>query len=190
MDGCVPTQDAPRAIGDPAMQNIEFKADLRDIELARLICRRCGARYVDTVEQADTYYRVADGRLKKRETADEPAEFIFYHRINRARPKLSHFTIYSEQEARARFGERPLPIWVSLRKKREIYMRSGVQIHLDSVEHLGTFFEAEALVMPSQHIGRCHALITEVRGLFIPALGEPVATSYSDMMALELETSA
>lgn len=171
------------------MQNVEFKSELQDLELARTIARRVGAKFVGEITQVDTYYRVPDGRLKKRETTGEPTEYIFYHRLNRSRPKLSHFTIYTEQEARARFGERPLPVWLTVRKKREIWMYQNVRLHMDNVEHLGRFFEAEALVMPSQHVGRCHELIQEVRERFNPALGEPVASSYSDMMALELETA-
>jgi len=171
------------------MQNVEFKSELRDLELARTVARRFGAKFVGEVTQVDTYYRVPDGRLKKRETSGEPTEYIFYHRLNRSRPKLSHFTIYTEQEARARFGERPLPVWLTVRKKREIWMYKNVRLHMDHVEHLGVFFEAEALVMPSQHVGKCHELIQEVRDRFGPALGEPVASSYSDMVALELETA-
>ncbi len=171
------------------MQNVEFKSELRDPELARTVARRFGAKFVGEVTQIDTYYRVPDGRLKKRETSGEPTEYIFYHRLNRSRPKLSHFTIYTEQEARARFGERPLPVWLTVRKKREIWMYKNVRLHMDHVEHLGVFFEAEALVMPSQHVGKCHELIQEVRERFGLALGEPVASSYSDMVALELETA-
>lgn len=171
------------------MQNVEYKAELRDIELARSLCRGLGAKYVGELTQIDTYYRVPDGRLKKREATGEPTEYIFYHRLNRSRPKLSHFTIYSEQEARVRFGERPLPVWLVVRKQREIWMYHNVRLHLDRVEHLGNFFEAEALVMPSQHVGKCHERIAQIREQFGMALGEPVSTSYSDMMALELETA-
>lgn len=170
------------------MQNVEFKFELRDAELARLICARNDARHVGTFEQRDTYYRVGDGRLKKRETAGESAEYIFYHRPNRARAKLSHFTIYSEQEAKARFGERPLPVWLIVNKRREVWMWNGVRIHLDFVEQLGCFFEAEALVMPARHVGECHRLLAEIKEAFAPALGEAVAVGYSDMLAAEMES--
>lgn len=170
------------------MQNVEFKSELRDPALARLIAARIGARPVGTLKQTDTYYRVTDGRLKKRESEGEPTEFIFYHRLNRSRPKLSHFTIYSVEEARARFGEKELPVWTVVTKTRDLWMYAGVRIHLDAVEHLGNFFEAEALVTPAQHIGRCHETIEQVRDHFAPALGELIATSYSDLLASEIET--
>ncbi len=104
------------------MHNVEFKAELRDLPLARSVCKAIGATFILTLEQTDTYFRVAAGRLKKRECAGEPTEYIFYDRENRARPKLSHFTIYSEAQAVERFGAAPLPVWVVVRKVRELYM--------------------------------------------------------------------
>lgn len=169
------------------MQNVECKYELRDPALARSICRAIGARLVGTLRQTDTYFRVADGRLKRREVPGEPPEWIFYHRHNRLKPKLSHFTIYSEQEAKARYGERPMPVWLIVEKTRDVWMYDSARLHLDSVTGLGNFFEIEALVTPGKHVGRCHRLIAELLERFRPVLGEPIATSYSDMMALEQE---
>lgn len=169
------------------MQNVEFKCELRDPALARIIAAQIGARHVGLLKQIDTYYRVPDGRLKKRECEGEPTEFIFYHRLNRSRPKLSHFTIYSAEEARARFGEKELPSWVVVTKQRDLWMYAGVRLHIDRVEGLGSYFEAEALVTPAQHVGRCHEAIADVRKHFAPALGELIATSYCDLLANEME---
>lgn len=169
------------------MQNVEYKAELRDPGLARAICARMGAQHVITVRQTDTYYRIPDGRLKKREAEGEPVEFIFYHRANRLRPKLSHFTIYDEASAAARFGQLPLPIWVTVKKTRDVWMHDSVRIHLDQVEGLGSFVEFEAMVTGDRHVGRCHQLVEELREQFKAVMGEPVATSYSDMVALDAE---
>jgi adenylate cyclase class IV len=40
------------------MENVEFKAELRDIALARTICRAIGASFILTMDQTDTYFRV------------------------------------------------------------------------------------------------------------------------------------
>ena len=53
------------------MQNVEYKCELRDPELVRGVCARTGATHVGTVRQLDTYFRIPDGRLKKRETEGE-----------------------------------------------------------------------------------------------------------------------
>lgn len=171
------------------MQNVEFKSELRDPALARAILARLGATLAATHNQLDTYYRVPDGRLKKRETDSEPPEYIFYHRANMLRPRLSHFTIYTESQARNRFGLLPLPVWLIVRKQREIWLYQNARIHIDLVEHLGRYLEVEVLVTPDRHVGLCHMLAAELRQLLAPVLGEDIAVSYSELMALELETA-
>jgi len=172
------------------MHNVEFKAELRDISVARATCRSIGASYVLTFSQVDTYYRVATGRLKRRETEGEPPEYILYERTNRSAPKLSHFLIYSEEQAKERFGELPLPAWVTVRKRRELWLRGNVRIHLDEVERLGTFIEFESLVSGDQTIAKGHEHIAELRRLFAPILGEPIDCGYSDLLARDEDAAA
>lgn len=173
------------------MHNVEFKAELRDPALARGIARTIGAAHTETLDQTDTYFRVAHGRLKKRETADartgerHPVQFIFYDRANIARPKLSNYTVYSEDEARQRFGVRPMPIRVVVRKRREVWIAEQTRIHLDDVESLGAFLECEALVSQKQTVVQCRKRNDEIRRAFMPALGEPIAVGYADMLELD-----
>lgn len=167
------------------MLNVECKYELRDAELARVVCRRLGAKFVGSVRQTDTYYRLSDGRLKKREVPDEAVEWVFYHRPNRIKPRLSSFTIYSDAEAKQRWGERPMPVWVIVEKTRDVYLLGSLRIHLDDVEGLGRFLELEALVTPAQHVGACHAAVQEVIEKLGPVLGEPIALGYSDLAARE-----
>lgn len=171
------------------MQNVEFKAELRDPDLARAILTRLGATHAATHQQVDTYYRVPNGRLKKRETDSDPPELIYYHRPNVLRPRLSHFTIYTESEARKRFGLLPLPIWLVVSKRREIWLHNNTRVHIDHVEHLGSYLEVEVLVTPDRHVGLCHVLAADIQRTLAPVLGECIAVSYSELMALELETA-
>lgn len=170
------------------MQNVEFKAELRDLPLARSICKALKATWVGELQQTDTYFRVASGRLKKRETVGEETEFIFYDRANRIRPKISQFTIYSEQHALERFGTSPLPIWLVVKKKRELWLHRNVRIHLDQVEGLGNFIEFEALVSKEHNVPKCHESIGELRTALLPVLGEAIDRGYSDLLAAEMET--
>lgn len=167
------------------MQNVEFKAELRDAGLARAICKALKATWVANLEQKDTYYRVATGRLKRRECVGEPVEYIHYERPNRAAPKISQFTIYTENQARERFGREALPVWVTVRKKRELFVLGHTRIHLDEVEGLGTFIEIEAIVSPHHHVGRCHESIAKLRAALSPAMGEVIDCSYADLAARE-----
>jgi len=172
------------------MHNVECKAELRDLPLARTICRSLRATPVLSFDQVDTYYRVPHGRLKRRETEGEPPEWVFYERANRAAPKLSEFRLYTEEQALERFGEGPLPVWVIVRKRRELWMHGPVRIHLDTVERLGTFFELEALVSQEHPIARGHEAVADLRRAFAPALGELIDCSYSDLLAREVEDVA
>jgi adenylate cyclase class IV len=169
------------------MHNVEMKAELRDLDLAKTVCHGLKATFIATLEQTDTYYRIPAGRLKKRETTGEPTEYVFYERANRPQPKLSHFVIYTEEQARERFGSEPLPVWVTVKKKRELWMLGNTRIHLDSVEGLGNFLEFESLVCRDHNIARGHESISQLRERFGPALGGLIDCSYSDMLARELE---
>lgn len=180
----------PDAQDDGTMRNVEFKAELRDLTLALPICLELGAKMVGTLEQTDTYYRVADARLKKRETVGEPTEWIFYQRPDESKPKLSQFMIYSEAEAHERFGISPLPVWLVVKKSRELLLYGNVRIHLDRVEELGDFIEMEAMVTKACGEAACRDAIARLRAALAPVLGEPISCGYSDLLARAAEQPA
>lgn len=177
------------------MKNIEYKAELRDPDLARAIAREIGASLIVKVQQTDTYYSVATGRVKKREAValdravatPEPVEYVVYERPNQIGPRASDYSILTEPEMRARFGEKPLPVWLTVGKIRELWMWRSVRIHLDKVDHLGSFFEIESLVREPTDEHHAALLAEQIRATFAPALGEPVGGSYSDLLAQHLE---
>lgn len=164
------------------MRNLEFKAELRDPQMARAVCRAIKATPIGTLRQTDTYYRVPSGRLKKRETRGEPTEYIFYDRARGAHPKVSTFTIYSEAAAQERFGREPLPVWITVHKSRELWMHNNVRIHIDSVEGLGLFLEFEAMLGSDGELPQAAAALAELRKVFGPALGEAIDRGYADLM--------
>ena len=173
------------------MQNVEFKAELRDLAAARRQCELLGARLVGTLNQSDTYYKLPDGRLKRRETRSTPGdpgglgsiEWIFYHRADRISPRLSVYSILTDGQARRRWGTYSLRQWLIVVKNRELWMLNNVRIHLDKVQELGTYLEFEAVVSPQFDVRRCHAEVSRLRELFAPVLGEPISASYSDLLA-------
>ena len=177
------------------MKNIEYKAELRDPDLARAIAREIGAKLTVKVQQTDTYYSVASGRLKKREAvaldrgvaAPEPAEYIVYERPDRVDLRASDYSIMTETQLRARFGQAPLPVWLTVSKVRELWLWRSVRIHLDKVDHLGWFFEIESLVREPRDEPHAGLLAEQIRATFAPALGEPVSGSYSDLLAQHRE---
>ena len=165
------------------MQNIEFKAELRDRVLAEYLLAKTGAVRVAGLEQTDTYFRIADGRLKRRQSASEPTEWIYYNRDVSSTPKLSQFAIYSEKEALERFGSRPLPVWLIVNKQREIWINGPVRVHLDRVVGLGEFIEIEALVTPKRPIVDCQRAVEALRREMAMTMGEPISCGYADLAA-------
>lgn len=164
------------------MLNVEFKAELRDPEIARAALASIGAKLADEMRQIDTYYRIPAGRLKKRDVPGEPAEYLAYHRADRTQPKLSQYQSLDADQFLARYGERPLPVLVTVTKQRELHMLGTIRVHLDEVEHLGTFLEFEAPVSPAQNVAKCHAIIADLRKRLGPSLGEPISVSYCDLL--------
>lgn len=173
------------------MKNLELKAELRDPNLARLICKKIGASRVVKIRQTDTYYNVARGRLKRRESlavergvgAPESIEYIFYERPDRIDAKVSDYHIYTKQQVEERFGLQPLPVWIQVVKNRELYIYKTARIHIDDVIDLGWYFEHEILLNNDTDMEQAHDLADQLRATFLPALGEPIASSYSDLLA-------
>lgn len=165
------------------MENIEFKAELRDPVAARAQCRALGATLLFDREQVDTYYRLPDGRLKRRESPGVPIEWIFYHRPDSVQARRSTFAILSDEQARTRWGARSLPEWVCVRKRREAWIADGVRVHIDDVEGLGRFLEIEAPVTGERTSADCTRRVQVLRETFAPILGEPIAVSYCDLVS-------
>ncbi len=173
------------------LKNLELKAELRDPNLARLICQQIRASRIGVIRQTDTYFNVARGRLKKRESiavergvgSPEPIEYIFYERPDSVSPKVSEYHLYTHEQVKERFGEQPLPVWLEVVKNRELYLYESTRIHIDDVLDLGWFFEYEILVDERTDMDDANDLADRLRSTFLPALGEPIARSYSDLIA-------
>lgn len=171
------------------MHNIEFKAELRDPEAARRQCALLGGQRIGTVRQTDTYFRLHDGRLKRREAPGEPVEWIFYQRRDIVRPRMSNYFILTDRQAKRRWGTQNLRAWVQVTKNRELWMLEHVRIHIDEVDGLGTFIEFEAMVSKDFDTRTAHETINTLRQVFGPTLGEPLGPSYSDLMAQSVNES-
>lgn len=169
------------------MQNIEFKAELRDHDVARAQCLALGATPEGVREQIDTYYRMPDGRLKRRESPGRMPMYIAYHRDNRPTTKVSEYSIYTEEQANTRWGMLSLRPWVTVVKTREAYLLDNVRIHLDQIQDLGVFIEFEAIVSRKNPRKRCTEQVNELREIFADVLGEPIGDSYSDLIARRSE---
>jgi len=165
------------------MQNVELKCELLDPAAAREVCRRLGARRVGLLEQRDTYFEVEEGRLKRRECVGRADEWIFYRRPDRNEARLSEYEVLDRASADARFGLDRLRAWSVVEKRRDLWLVGATRIHLDDVKDLGWFFELEAVVGSAQDVNAARRAVADIQAAFAHVLGNPVATSYSDLVA-------
>lgn len=164
---------------------VELKARYEDLGKARALL--AGSEKVGVYRQTDTYFALGERRLKLREIDGHPyGQLIYYERPDRADAKDSIVLLYETVDPRTlkEMLSRILGIPVVVRKRREIYRREGVQIHLDEVEGLGRFLEFELAVedTPGTLEGG-HARLAAMRRLFEIPDEDLVASSYSDLLA-------
>ena len=128
------------------ISNIEIKARCEDPRHIRDYLLSRHAIFKGTDIQRDTYFNVAQGRMKLRQGKIENA-LIHYQRDDRKGPKSSHVTLYPVHESNLLRSllEKALGIKVVVEKQREIYFIENVKFHIDIVKHLGNFIEIEAI---------------------------------------------
>ncbi len=152
--------------------NTEIKARVKDMAALRQRVRCLGDREAEHLCQEDTYFRVADGRLKLRMFDDGRGELIFYTRAAAAGPVSSTYFISRTDDPQslkvvltAALGVRGI-----VRKRRELFMVGRTRVHLDVVEGVGSFMELEVVLAPgeSDESGRAEA-VALMDGLCIEA---------------------
>lgn len=161
------------------MDYIDFKAELRDPELARIALKRLNAMFVVASEYTDTLFRVAQGTLRRRIADNEPNEWLLQSRQELAASAKTNSESLTDEQARARFGTRSLPIWLTYTLRRELWMMDTVHIHLDTVTNLGAFIHLQTLIHNQQSDQHSRQRIQEIRDMLAPALGGPIAPDYA-----------
>ena len=133
---------------DQPVLNIELKARCEDVGRLRERCESLGAESQDPERQIDTYFKVAHGRLKLRESLQSGPELIHYIRGDVAGARESHYQLYRVEDAEGLKAilEKALGVKAVVAKRREIYLIGNVRVHLDKVQDLGSFVELEGIV--------------------------------------------
>lgn len=164
--------------------NIEIKARCEQQDKIRTILQDRGADFRGTDHQIDTYFEVAQGRLKLRQGTIEN-NLIHYQRPDQAGPKASEVHLYksTDSEALKALLAAALPTKIVVDKEREIYFIDNVKFHLDRVARLGTFVEIEAIDSDGS-IGR--EKLMEQCDYYLALFGireeDLLEQSYSDML--------
>jgi predicted adenylyl cyclase CyaB len=146
-------------------RNLELKAHDPDPPATLRAARSLGARDEGTLEQRDTYFPVAHGRLKLREQTPGDAHLIQYARADAPQERQSAYRIVpipEPAELTATLGA-ALGIDAVVTKRRRLLMWQQVRIHLDDVEELGAFVELEAVLADHEELADAQPRIDRLR---------------------------
>jgi homotetrameric cytidine deaminase len=165
-------------------RNVELKATDPDPARSLSVCLELGAEDRGVLVQKDTYFRVADGRLKLRVQTPGGAALIQYHRPDEAVARESRYRIAPVEDGAAlrEALDAALGTLVVVDKERRLLLWEGVRIHLDSVRGLGSFLELEGVAPPGSDLSDERDKVARLSG----ALGlddtRILSDSYSDRL--------
>jgi homotetrameric cytidine deaminase len=166
------------------LRNLELKArdpePRRTLELALAL----GAEDRGEIEQRDTYFARARGRLKLREQTPGDAELIAYERSDGAEPRPSdyHVVPVADPEPLRAALDAALGTLVVVAKRRRLLLWESVRIHLDDVEGLGSHLELEAATAPGSDLEAERQKVERLRAELRIDDAALVADSYSDLL--------
>jgi predicted adenylyl cyclase CyaB len=129
-------------------KNIEIKARITRIEAVLPTVRTLADQGPVEIDQDDTFFACANGRLKLRAFSQDSGELIFYERADEVGPKES---LYVRSATSTPESLRQLLMLAygpagRVRKHRTLYRSGRTRIHLDRVEGLGDFLELEVVL--------------------------------------------
>ena len=162
-------------------RNIELKARDPDPARSLQVSLGMGASDEGWLHQADTYFRVRNGRLKLREE-DTTSHLISYERSDDAVARESRYRLVPISDPaglKDALGD-ALGVLVVVEKSRRLLLWHGVRIHLDEVRGLGSFIEIEAVADPASDLSTEHRRASELQDALAITPDRIVAFSYSD----------
>jgi predicted adenylyl cyclase CyaB len=166
------------------VRNVEIKVRLTDRARVEAELARLGARDAGTESQHDVFYACRHGRLKLRESSRDGAALIHYERRDAAALRASDYELVRLAAATPlrQLLDRALGRCGELRKERHLYLLDNVRVHLDEVEHLGSFLELEAVVDASHPEPACAARAAALLLEFGIAATDHLAGAYVDLL--------
>jgi predicted adenylyl cyclase CyaB len=169
------------------LRNLELKARDPNPDLSPSVPLTLGAVEEGILYQRDTYFKVAQGRLKLREQrseAGESVQLIAYERPDDPEWKESRYRIVNIESAEPAIDllGQALPIDTVVTKTRRQFKEGTAQIHLDHVVGLGHFIEFEIPIDADQEAATALDALKRLQSKFKIADKDLVAGSYSDLI--------
>ncbi len=168
------------------MKNLEAKFRLLNLTEAEARAAALGYVRRGILNQRDTFFRVANGKLKLREE-NAGAVLIFYRRRNGESGPLmiSDYEIVpvADPARMLRILDDALGTMAVVEKVRTLMTRDNVRLHLDRVARLGEFGEIEAVIADGDDPEHSRAAVDEILAALAVTPAGLIDVSYFEMLA-------
>lgn len=166
------------------MKNLEAKFRLDDLARAESRALAKGYARGAILNQRDTFFRVANGKLKMREE-ERGAVLIFYRRGNRQQLMLSEYELVpvADPATTRQILDGALGTLAVVEKTRILLTRDNLRLHLDRVASLGQFGEIEAVIAEADDPERSRAAVDETLAALGIVPADLIDVSYFEMLA-------
>lgn len=165
-------------------RNVEVKARIASVEALLSRARALADGPEQRIEQDDTFFACAHGRLKLRDFGDGCGELIHYERADAEGPKLSDYVRAptSDPAALREALARAHGVVGRVRKSRWLLMAGATRIHLDRVEDLGDFMELEVVLRDDQSVADGEAIAESLMAQLGIGDDQRLAGAYLDLL--------
>lgn len=168
-------------------RNVEVKARIDSVAALLPRARALADGPEQRIEQDDTFFACARGRLKLRDFGDGRGELIHYDRADAEGPKLSDYVraptsdpaALREALTRAHGAGSVLG---RVRKTRWLLRVGATRVHLDRVEGLGDFMELEVVLRDDQQVADGEAIAQALLVQLGIADRQRLAGAYLDLL--------
>jgi len=166
-------------------RNIEIKARIASVEALLPLAASVADEGPTLIQQDDSFFACAQGRLKLRQFADGRGELIFYQRADSAGPKTSFYQRSTTESPDSLREVLTLAHGVvgRVRKQRTLFIAGRTRIHLDRVLGLGDFLELEVVLAPEESEAEGMAEAHALMGRLGVAPAQLVQGAYVDLLA-------
>jgi adenylate cyclase class IV len=168
----------------PMARNVEVKARIVNVDALLSRARALADGPEQRIEQDDTFFACAHGRLKLRDFGDGCGELIHYERADAEGPKLSDYVRAptSDPAALREALARAHGVVGRVRKSRWLLMAGATRIHLDRVEDLGDFMELEVVLRDDQSVADGEAIAESLMAQLGIGDEQRLAGAYLDLL--------
>jgi predicted adenylyl cyclase CyaB len=165
-------------------RNVEIKARVRDRAVVEHRVRAIADGPGRLIEQDDSFFNCASGRLKLRCFSEDRGELIFYRRDDSAGPTQSDFVKSPTDDPASLHEALASAYGVAgvVRKRRTLYMVGQTRVHLDDVEGLGDFLELEVVLRPEQTLADGERVAHTLMALLDVGEDDLVPVAYIDLL--------